>query len=536
MTADGPAPSDACPRCGAGTRLGTSECSRCHLQFECRSCGAFYENPADDRFCTECGERVVQPEFEPADAALPPHVEVTADEDAGGAAGKVRLVVAGKVRDVFSAADAARGHLEIPHAVGRLARKLAPRRIGDLQLELSSALLAASRIADARQAFQDALDDEVQSHALLREVAAAAQRADASDLAVRALLEVALREPEDAESTVVHAGELMDGDVVDAHGSWILHDWYPRIRESAAGPEARACSALVACHAALLVPDGPAALQCVVDARREAPGVLAQSAPRILRVECLAPRLRANRASAHALLARLHAAADRPDEALSHIAVALAADVFNEDDARGLIELRAEQLHQTGRQQEAAADYVEAGRLYDLSARHGRAVDHFRRATKLDPGNALAYWYLADSQRFAAELRDYPYVDREMLEQALDDWQMGMRWRLPTRGQGWVYLTGALIHELLARVSDAPGELIHRAALQAEQAAALDGASADAWALLCRYHRILRQINVAQHAAAHALDCDRANANLDFRCVHSTLLFASRFMRPGSCS
>ena len=24
--------------------------------------------------------------------------------------------------------------------------------------------------------------------------------------------------------------------------------------------------------------------------------------------------------------------------------------------------------------------------------------------------------------------------------------------------------------------------------------------------------------------------------NLDFRCVHSTLLFASRFMRPGSCS
>jgi len=114
-----------------------------------------------------------------------------------------------------------------------------------------------------------------------------------------------------------------------------------------------------------------------------------------------------------------------------------------------------------------------------------------------------------------------------MLEQALDDWQMGMRWRLPTRGQGWVYLTGALIHELLARVSDAPGELIHRAALQAEQAAALDGASADAWALLCRYHRILRQINVAQHAAAHALDCDRANANANFERLVTAVVTAA---------
>ena len=50
---------DKCPRCGKIFSRQTACCQKCGLQFRCK-CGAWYENPENDRFCGDCSEPVIQ--------------------------------------------------------------------------------------------------------------------------------------------------------------------------------------------------------------------------------------------------------------------------------------------------------------------------------------------------------------------------------------------------------------------------------------------------------------------------------------------
>src|SRR3954467_67638 len=53
---------ETCPRCATPLSPGTSSCSRCHLALRCPACGTDYRDPKNDRFCADCGQRVVRQE------------------------------------------------------------------------------------------------------------------------------------------------------------------------------------------------------------------------------------------------------------------------------------------------------------------------------------------------------------------------------------------------------------------------------------------------------------------------------------------
>jgi len=417
-----------------------------------------------------------------------------------------------------AAASAARARLHLPEPVSRLARRALTRSVGDLYLELGFALTKAERFAEASDAFDKALEEGVSEVSVLADLAEAARRAGATEIAARALLELALLEPAKAGGRARGAAELLDDAVVASQGRWIVGEWYERVQEVVDDAGGRAECALVVTRAALLDDDGQTAERVLREALEAHEPTAAAAARTLLRPERLGPRLRAHAASGHALLARLAAQLGRQQEALDHIAAALAAGVAGDEEAElPLIELRAEVLRRAERRVEAADAYVDAGRRHDLALRHPIAVQRFEQATELHPENALAFWYLADSRRLAGELPEYPYVDRALLERAQEAWEEGLHLARPGRQHAWALVAGALILEPLAQFAEHPGTLLLRAAVQAEQAAALDETSTDAWATLCRCHRRLGHPAVALAAGrrAVALGHDSTTAQLE---------------------
>lgn len=521
---------DCCPRCGS-PRHGNDQCHSCGLEFTCHSCGAAYESPLADRFCAECGERVVRHEIDP-DAVRPKRAGARPaagadhqDPPAPEPVGALRSA-AGRARELAGAATLAGGRLSVPRSPRRRSAKRTVRRsVGELELELSCVLLATGRIREARRAFRQALQEGATDRPLLRSLAAEAARADTADVAVRALLELTILEPEGAAVDLRAAVDLVDPGSVERHGVWILSSWYPLMSRRHGDHEVRARSGLLACRVAMLTPDEHVAEACLRDAWAADSVPVTEAAESLLRADFLAVSIRGT-SRGDALLARLQAAVHHPQSALEHIAAALAGEDLPHEDQSALFALRGQQLLALKQPGRAAASYVEAGRLAELAARHRHAVEHFQCATEADPANSLAFWYLGDALRLTADAPAYPYVDGDVLERARAAWQRGMRLSPPVPGQSWVHLTGALIFEQLARMSENASESIVRATLQAEQACALDQDSADAWAMVARFHRIRRRFSVAAHALNHALTLDPRNANANFERVMSAVMTA----------
>lgn len=509
---------ESCPRCGSAREDGPN-CPSCGLEFACHACGSAYENPLTDRFCAECGERMTRQEID-ADVGFDTAAEPKAVAEPPGSA------LRAKARGVAEAASAASGRLAGIRAIRRSTGKSAPPRpVEQLELELAWALVRLGEFEAGREMFARALADNARQVDMLLGIAADSAEASAADVAVRALLEVALHRPEESRAHVGAAHELVDACVIETYGNWIATEWYPQIKRRHADRTLQAQSALLLCRVAMLIPDEHLAQKsleeaCVADRARVDGG-----ASSLLQDENVAAELQGS-GRAEAMLARLNATAGRPRRALEHLDAALGSDSFSREEESDLLALRGEQLRQLGESAQASASYLEAGRLAELATRHRRASRHFRRATELDPSSAVASWYLADSLRLSADLAEYPYVDGDALQAARESWRRGIRMSLPEPGQAWVHLSGALIFEQVARIADDPTEWMLRAVIQAEQACALDG-SADAWAMAGRYARLRRRFNVAVHAAAFALALDDQNANANYERVLNSVITAA---------
>jgi tetratricopeptide (TPR) repeat protein len=503
-----------CPRCANAVPPDARACRHCGLALSCRFCGARYRDPVHDVFCAECGDRIVQPprpEAPEADEAAAPARGAQAGSDFYRMARELfeRLPLSPPSAGETSASPLATG-------VKRVLRRTAPSGIGALYLRLGTALARAERFEEATEAFVRALaEGDVDQVEVLRDLAGAARGAGANDLATRAWLELALVDPAGAEPAIRRAHDLLDDEVAESQGGWTLHEWRAELARRDLGPDARCDAALLGAHVALYQDDDDAALRLLADAHDAAPARAQAAAERVLGDRSLPRRLRGGGREAAWTLARAYAALGRPAEALAHAERVLEASTDpdgTEDIA--VLQLKADQLERDARASEAAACLLEIGRRFDLQVRHDLAVAQLERATELDPDNALAFWYLADSRRLVGGAE----LDEGQLLRAHEEWERGLALERPGPERAWVHLVGAMLNEMLAAlpgVQDAAGRR-WSAVLQAEQATALDPYAADAWAIVARGHGLLEHSAVALQAAERAVELDPGNQRAAF--------------------
>ncbi len=521
-----------CPRCDAAVERGASQCERCRLDLACPACSAPYINPTEDRFCAECGDRIVQPaEPAPQPAGAPPPVDGSQPSEtlaADSRAARVRSIMnapapAGspfrqsareiltRLRSGRTQTSVARDLRGMPSSatrkMRRALRRSIPYSIADLYLKLGTALSERGDFDAASEAFLQALDEGSQDLEVLADFAHAAERSGATDVALVANLERALRDPGDASRLARHSERYLDEPVALAEGRWIVEEWYPLICDLLA-PSKRVGCALLTARVYLYRGQDRRALSLLRELARDAPDVAAKAGRELLESDHLPDRLLSDDLPAHALRAEAYAAVGASKQALDEIDGALAATMRDADPAAEipLHKLKADLLE--GTRPRAAADaLVAAGRLHNLMERHAEAIEVFERATRVDPSSALAFWYLADSRRLTAERPTWPFGDEHTIEAAHADWLAGMAITQPTRKHAWVHLSGALILETMARGSNPDGRFLWRAALETERALALDPTAPEAWAVAAAHHRMLLHPATARVTADAA--CER---------------------------
>jgi len=527
----------ACVRCDTPIAAGAQRCEGCELRLACPACSALYLDPVEDRFCAECGDRNVQPPAPPpaSDDAAPAATRATPGAgdrtrsarvksikletgpttDAGSPFRRSSREILTRLRSGHAGAAspkaAARKLPMSPAAarkVRRALRRAVPYSIAELYMKLGAALSAREDFDAAAEAFLRALEEGSEDIEVLAGLAVAAERSGAPDLALVANLERALRDPADADALARRSDRFVDDAIALTEGAWVVDEWYPQMRTLLRAGDGLGC-ALLTIHVCLLRADDRRALALLKEIARDVPSRGAALASELLASDRLPERLRRDNRSAHELRARVHAAVGDNALALAQVDAALDVTLPDGDPASEipLHMLRADLLEA---EQPAAAGQalIAAGRLQNLLERHPEAIEIFARATRIDPTNAQAYWYLADSRRLAAEQPVWPYGDEQAIAAAHADWLAGMAIAQPTEELAWVHLSGALITETMARASDPTGVLIWDAALEAERAVALDPGAADAWALAAAYHRTLLHPAVARvtAAAAHRRD------------------------------
>lgn len=385
------------------------------------------------------------------------------------------------VRDLFPQLRPANGeHAESTGAVRhgvivslrRALRSHLPCSIAERQLILGAALAREGRFEEAGVTFGQALREGGEWELeVLGDLTKAAARAGAGDLAVRAGLELALRDPARAGKLVSESSELLDVTVARLHGDWIVDEWYPRIRERISGSAVGMC-ALLAVRAALLRGDARRALELFDEKAKR--GVT----PRLARL-----------GSAKQALETIDAMPSRNE---------------GEQELPAL-RLKAELLESSGRKAELPDALLALGLAFDLHRRYADAIRTFERLVDVDPGNRVGWWYLADSRRLAASADSSSSPDVAALKQARNEWTKGLAIGIPTPGQAWVHLTGSLLIESLGAAEDETAASLWQAALQAEQAIALAPANNEAWTHCARHHMFL------MHPATAVVTADRAD-------------------------
>ncbi|MGZ4372154.1 MAG: FHIPEP family type III secretion protein, partial [Gaiellaceae bacterium] len=327
---------------------------------------------------------------------------------------------------------------------------------------------------------------------VLGDLANAATCAHADDLATRANLELALRDPTRAEKLVSESFELLDVTVARLHGDWIVDEWYPRIRELINGSAAGKC-ALLAGQAALLRGNARRALELFDEgAERGVTPELARMALEQSPLEEADPWT----------LARARARLGLTEEALATIDAMLSYDE-GELELSALM-LKAELLESSERKAELPAALLSLGLAFDVRERYADAIRAFERLVAVDPRNPVGWWYLADSRRLAALTDASPSPDVAALKQARKEWATGLAIGVPTPEQAWVHLTGSLLIESFGAAGDETAESLWQAVLQAEQAMALAPGNNEAWTHCARQHRFL------MHPATAIITADQA--------------------------
>ncbi len=486
-----------CPRCGHPQIAGALSCGDCGLPLVCDTCGVPYPDPLDDCFCVACGNSIAAA---PAPAAEAPNGAAPREGRRGGAvaAGRAASVATARQlaerlgRPASDDPDAAFRRDALAAGLGtstrRALRRWKPGSVALRYLELGAALAREDRLAEAVEAFTRAIaEDERLRGEALRDIVDAAIGAGDADLAVRKGLELALAEPARAAAVVRQADGLLNADVAAAHGDWILQTFYPQIAEQ--DTDGAVYGALFAARVAIMCGDDDAAVELCERVAARAPEIARERGTLVLDTA---------RGQRHAdalgawTLARLCAVLGRPRKALVHIEEALARGLPGTHPEADLpvLELKARLLEPEDPEQ-AAITLLALARDLDVLARHDDAVSALDRAVALDPRNIEAWWYAADSRRLAARRLAWPYADSQEIARGLRDWQRGTELGHPGPKHAWVHLSGALLIEAHARGGDDRGDWIWSAALQAEQAIALEPGAADAWALAARFHRML---------------------------------------------
>ncbi len=487
-----------CSRCGHPQTAGALSCGDCGLPLVCGTCGVPYPDPLDDCFCVACGNSIAAA---PAPAAAAPNGAAPHEHRRGGgavAAGRAASVATARQlverlgRPASDDPDAAFRRDALAAGLGtstrRALRRWKPGSVALRYLELGAALAREDRLAEAVEAFTRAIaEDERLRGEALRDIVDAAIAARDADLAVRKGLELALAEPARASAVVRQADGLLNADVAAAHGDWILRTFYPQIAEQ--DTDAAVYGALFAARVAIMCGDDDAAVELCERAAGRAPEIARERGTLVIDT---ARSQRHPDALGAWTLARLCAVLGRPRKALVHIEEALARGLSggHPDADLPVLELKARLLEPEDPEQ-AAVTLLALARDLDVLARHGDAVSVLDRAVALDPGNIEAWWYAADSRRLAARRLAWPYADSQEIARGLRDWQRGTELGHPGPKHAWVHLSGALLIEAHARDGDDRGDWIWSAALQAEQAIALEPDAADAWALAARFHRML---------------------------------------------
>ncbi len=382
-----------------------------------------------------------------------------------------------------------------PHGVFvsllRALRPHLPFSIAELQLILGAALAREGRFEEAGVAFGQALreGDEWELE-VLGDLAKAAARAGAGDLAVRANLELALRDPARAGKLVSESFELLDGTVARLHGDWIVDEWYPRIRERINGSAAGMC-ALLAGQAALLRGDDRRALELFEEgANRGFTPELARTTLKRSPLEEADPWTLARLGLTEKALAAIDAMLSR---------------TRGEPELPAL-RLKADLLESSERMTELPDALLALGLASDLYRHYADAICAFERLVEVDPRNRVGWWYLADSRRLAALTDSSSSPDLAALRQARKEWAQGLAIGVPTPEQAWVHLTGSLLIESLCAAEDETAESLWQAALQAEQAVALAPGNNEAWTHCARHHMFL------MHPATAVVTADQAGA------------------------
>jgi tetratricopeptide (TPR) repeat protein len=348
---------------------------------------------------------------------------------------------------------------------------------------------------------------------ILLALAAAAKAAGERDVAFKAYLDAILAAPETVDKVLPRVHELLETGAAEA--LWTLSEWFARLDRELLTPQQQMHVQLLLGRSHLLVGDANSAVAAFDQAMQLAPDLAPTAAESLLSTPVVGPNAEVERpGDLEYALAQINWKLGRVEEALEHVTNALDAGIVGEGeyadaDAR---ELEANLLAETGRPEEAAGSFYDAGRRFSWRGEHQRAVHALHRAAELGSDVPAVYWYMADSLRMEASSAEPPFVDEGQLREAVSSWEKGRELGPVTSEFGWAYLVRALMLEALAKF--APPVALHWEALvNTEQALVLDSSSSDSWAFLGRFHRLLEHDAVAMDATAMAVQLDPSSAN-----------------------
>ena len=395
----------------------------------------------------------------------------------------------------------------------RRARATYRRRVrlslSEIYLQLGAALAREQRFNEATDAFQRALQEggNVGEEDVLEDLIYAAESVRATDLAFRARLELAMASPARASEMLSRASKLLDDDVAASQARWVLDQWRPRFQSQANDASSSYEACLLLGRVSLFIGDVDGAVAQFGEAAEASATKARFAAIAMLRPEALPSAIRANEASLHWVKARAYEALGLTARAIDEIDAALEEDNAYEAEA-AMLELKARVLEAEGRRADAAKTLFELGRQHDIETQHAAATEAYRRATELDSEDASFWWYLADSRRLAAAGAASGTIDPKALGRARDDLKIGLTKRAPSDSDAWVYWAAALIAEGLANHERRPTALLVEAALDAEQAVALERRHPGPLLLLKSYYETLMAPAAAMCALAEAAERD----------------------------
>lgn len=112
--------------------------------------------------------------------------------------------------------------------------------------------------------------------------------------------------------------------------------------------------------------------------------------------------------------------------------------------------VKADILQRMGKVQEAADDYVEAGKRLYWQGNYDQAAPVFEKGILCNSHHTNAYWYAADNCFMLLKSpasRPEPEQQKNLLTKGIAYWEAGMREKLPDSSEAWAYVTRARLSE-----------------------------------------------------------------------------------------